>query len=271
MESIFETITKNLPKATEEQKQQLAALEPQPAPAPTDNYEKLSLKDLVPIWTKDPNEEITSIVLKKLKPTISSAMTSYAPGHQKDLVVKAAKLSLDALRSFDPSRGVDPATHVFNQLKRLNRYATKRQNIIPISERRAMMYKLVQQASDQFQDDYGREPSELELADLTGLSLRKVRQILDGDSIVSETSQVNPESHNSTFFSSDLTDDDYYEYVYRSVGPIDQKIMEWSSGKRGKKPLQVKEIAEKLHISPSAVSARRQKILDMLSEVRGLV
>ena len=39
MESLFETITKNLPKATEEQKRQLAELEP--APVQGVGYDKM--------------------------------------------------------------------------------------------------------------------------------------------------------------------------------------------------------------------------------------
>lgn len=270
MATIFETITQKLPKATEEQQQQLKVLEPVQVSVNTP-YDKMSLKELVAAWNQDPNEEVTSIVLHKLKPTISSAITSYAPGHAKDLAVKAAKLSLAALKTYDPSRGTDPTTHVFNSLKRLNRIYNTRQNIIPISERKAMEYNVVAKAQADFEDTYDREPSEMELADETGFSLKKIRQILDGNKVVSDTATINPESHNSTFFDSDVTDDDYYDYVYRSVSPIDQKIMEWSSGHKGKPVLSTKEIAERLKITPAAISQRRSKIINMMSEVRGLV
>lgn len=269
MESLFDTITKNLPKATDEQIQQLKDLEPVAVPNVT--YDKMSLKELVAAWNKDPNEETTSAVLQKLKPTISSAMNSYAPGHAKDLAVKAATLTLQALKSYDPSRGTDPSTHVFNNLKRLNRYASRRQNIIPVSERASMESRMVQQARAEFMDTYDREPSDMELADETGFSVKKIQKILTGARVVSDTSTLNPENQASTIYAPDTTEDDYYDYVYRSVGPIDQKIMEWSSGHGGRKPLKIADIAAKLHITPAAVSQRRTKILNMMSEVRGLV
>ena len=270
MSTIFETITSSLPKATEEQKQQLAALTPKEVIEGTD-YEKLPLKDLVVAWNKKPSEELTSVVLHKLKPTMSSAITSYAPGHSKDLAVKAATLTLQALKTYDPARGADPTTHVFNNLKRLNRYANRRQNIIPISERAAMEYRTISTAKDDFIDTYDREPSDLELADLTGFSVKKIRKVLDGNRVISETAQINPETHNANVFESDITDDDYLDYVYRSVGPIDQKIIEWSSGMSGKPVLSNLEIAKKLHITPAAVSQRKSKLASMLSEVRGLI
>lgn len=268
MATLFDTITQNLPKATDEQLKQLQELElsvPQAV-----SYDKMPIKDLVSAWQQDPNDELTSIVLQKMKPTISSAMMSYAPGHNKDLAVKAASLTLSALKSFDPSRGTDPTTHVFHTLKRLNRYVSRRQNIIPISERASMERRHILGAQAEFIDTYDREPSEMELADLTGYNIKKVRKILNGDKITSSSAQINPETHTSNFFESDVTDDDYYDYVYRSVGPIDQKIMEWSSGKSGKE-LSNKEIAAKLHITPAAVSQRRAKIMNLMSEVRGLV
>lgn len=268
MNSLFDTITQNLPKATDEQLQQLQELEP--AMPQSVSYEDMPIKDLVSAWKKDPNDELTTIVLHKMKPTISSAMNSYAPGHQKDLAVKAATLTLQALKSYDPDRGTDPSTHVFHTLKRLNRYASRRQNIIPISERASMERRVVLEAQAEFIDTYDREPSELELADLTGYSLKKVRKVLNGNKVIADSATINPETHQTSFYASDVTDDDYYDYVYRSVGPIDQKIMEWSSGKSGA-PLSNKEIAAKLHITPAAVSQRRTKILNMMSEVRGLV
>ena len=133
-----------------------------------------------------------------------------------------------------------------------------------------MERRVILSAQSDFIDNYDREPSELELADLTGYSLKKVRKVLNGNKIMSDSSTINPETHQTSFFESDVTDDDYYDYVYRSVGPIDQKIMEWSSGKSGP-ALSNKDIAAKLHITPAAVSQRRAKILNLMSEVRGLV
>lgn len=269
MPTIFDTITQNLPKPSEEQQKQLQALE-QPATQQVPAKE-MSVKDVVLRWQKNPTPEDTAFLLQKMKPTINSAMTSYAPGRQKDLAVKAANLTLAALRAYDPDKGTDPSTYVFHGLKRLNRYANRRQNIIPISEQASTEYRYLQQVRQEFIDTFDREPSDLELADRTGYSLKKVNKILDGNKVTSETSTINPETNNSTFFKSDLTEQDFFEYVYRSVGPIDQKIMEWSTGAHGMPELSNQDIAKKLHITPAAVSQRRAKILEKLSEVRSLV
>ena len=58
METLFDTITKNLPKATEEQKQQLEELEPVLPEQVGYDYNKMPVKDLVAEWQKKPNEEL---------------------------------------------------------------------------------------------------------------------------------------------------------------------------------------------------------------------
>ena len=271
MTNIFEQITEKLPKATEDQKQQLAALEGAKTPVDTNvAAEKLPVKDVIKRWQKNPTPADTEFLLNKMKPTISSAMTSYAPGMNKQLGVKAAHLALQALQAYDPTKGTDPTTFVFHNLKRLNRLAGKRQNIMPISEVASREGRFLAKVRDDFIDTYDREPSEMELADMTGYTLKKVNKILNRDSIRSDSSMINDESHESTFTTKDVTDDDYYNYVYASVGPTDQKIMDWASG-RGGKVISNMDIAKRLRVTPAAVSQRKAKIQRLMSEVRGLV
>lgn len=272
MENLFDIISKGLPKPTAEQQQQLQALEQQAVPqAKPAEASSLPLKDLVLRWQTSPQEGDEAVMLKQLKPTISSAITSYAPGKEKELSIQAAKLALNALKSYDPSYGTDPKTHVFNNLKRLSRINGQRANIIPVSEGMSAEQRMLQRLSADFEDDFGREPSLEELADRSGFSIRKVEKLLDANVVVNDSSQVSEESHNSTFFTKDITDEDYFDYVYKSVGPIDQKIMEWASGFHGKPQLPNQVIAQKLGITPAAVSQRKNRIQSLMSEVRGLL
>lgn len=263
MENIFETITKNMPKPTELQQEQLAATQP--------NNKKLPLKDLVVRWQTSGSKDDEAEILRQMKPTISSAMNSYAPGMEKQLAIKAARLTLDSLKSFKPDMGADPTTYVFHNLKRLNRYNSKRNNILPQPEAAQAEAKFIADLSMQFEDEKGREPSVGELADLSGYSVKKINKILDGQVIVNDSSTLSEDARQSTFTSKDVGDEDYWEYVYASVSPVDQKIMEWTSGFHGKPVLSNNQIAQKLKITPAAVSQRKNKILSMMSEVRGLL
>jgi len=122
-----------------------------------------------------------------------------------------------------------------------------------------------------FEDDHGREPSTAELADLTGLTEKRIDTIMNNNAVFSESATVNPETGDSSFGVKGMTDMDYLSYVYAGSSPIDQKIIEWSSGMHGKPILGTGDIAKKLNITPAAVSQRKNKLYAMLSEMRTLL
>lgn len=272
MDNIFDVIRSTTPKARKSDADSLAKLEAQPMkPGEVPDIAKMPVKDLVALWKTDEKPEYTSEVLRRMQPTITAAINSYAPGSGDRWAVKSAKLTLDALRTYDPTYGTEPSTYVFNNLKRLNRLAGQSSNIVNQSESRALERKLLQEAAARFEDDKGREPSIAELADITGLSTKKIDMLLDDNMTVVPESATLTDTMHDTVTSHDVDDNDCFEYVYASVGPIDQKIMEWTSGKHGKPALSNNEIAARLRISPAAVSQRRNKILQLMSDVRGLI
>lgn len=257
MDNIFDTITNKLPKT----EGQAHTTEPKP----------ISTKDLVSMWQKNKTDELTEELLNRFKPTIRSAINSYAPGTGDSLDIKAANITLGSLSKYDPSVGTDPTTFVFHNLKRLHRYNAQRSNIIPVPEQVALERKKLKEVADAFEVDNDREPTLEELANLSGFNTRKVDKLLHGNVVINDTSTLSEESKSSTFSMKDLTDDDYFEYVYTSVSPVDQKIMEWASGLHGKPVLSNNQIAAKLKISAAAVSQRKAKLQQMLSDVRGLL
>lgn len=262
MDNIFNKIVSNLPATPKEVNDKLDTIQQA-------SLTKKQLNDIVVRWQNNPTDEDASFLLKKMQPTITAAIRSYAPIMGNSMKVQAAKITLNALKTFDPTKGADPATHVFNNLKRLNRIAGQRANIIHTSEARSAAQLAISRAMAEFEEDNDREPSMEELADITGFSIKKLDKIMGSNKVVSESATISEDSRQSTFTSNNLSDDDYFEYVYASVGPIDKSIMEWSAGKHGKPQLANQDIAAKLKITPAAVSMRKQKIQQLMSDVRG--
>ena len=273
MNNIFDKIVGSIPKPKPEDVARLKELDAQSAKEKTvtvDDYASMPVDKLIQTWKQKANPELTSEVLKKLRPAIDSALHSYAPGMETELRIPAAKLTLEALKSYDPSYNTAPSTHVFTALKRLNRISSTRSSIIKYPEQMIMDKMKISKARETFEDEKGREPSFAELADLTGISSKRIQKIDSMNQTVSASATINPETQGDTVGTSAVTDDDYYEYVYSSVSPVDQKIMEWTSGKGGK-VLSNMEIARRLRITPAAVSQRKNKIQQQLSTVRSLL
>ena len=210
-----------------------------------------------------------SALYKYLGPTINSAISSYAGGN-KEFRVPAYRLAFDAINTFDPSRGVDVKTHVFNNLKRLNRIYADRSNIVHIPEGVAKDYSVVSKAIYDFQDEHGREPNDDELSDITKLSKKRISKILSRGSTISGSESVTEEGGDRVS-SRGISDDTYIDYLYTSCDPIDKKIIELTSGRRGSKIYSNLDVARRLNITPAAVSMRMNNLRNKMTELRGML
>jgi DNA-binding Lrp family transcriptional regulator len=56
------------------------------------------------------------------------------------------------------------------------------------------------------------------------------------------------------------------EYVHHDLEPLDQKMLEWRTGIYGKTIKSVNEIAERLKLSPAAVSQRAARIARLIAK-----
>lgn len=223
-------------------------------------------------WLNNQDSGSTQRILKQIKPAVESALHTYVPDQEAQYRIKATRFALDSLRGYDPKKNVAPSTYVFTQLRRLSRIKRQRDNLIHIPQSQIYAKLQLDKAIQNFRDKYDRDPSDQQLADAMHISKKKLAKIMDsiGGRITNDSANVNAVTGQSNFSTSNVTDDDYFDYVYRSVSPQDQLIMQYTAGK-GKPMLSNNQIAQKLKLSPGAVSQRKAKINQMLSQVRGLL
>ena len=229
--------------------------------------EDYSLEEVVMKWQKTSDPKDADQVLKRLRPTIDSALQSFAGGDRR-LRARANIIALDALRSFDPARETKASTMAYHHLQRLNRISAQRSNVVHIPESVANDFAAITKASAELADRNGIEPSVEDLADYTGISEKRINNLEFYGGIKSESASRDDEGRDVVGFN--MTKDPVYlDYLYRSVGPIDKKIIEFTSGFNGRKLLPGTEIAKRLHITPAAVSQRLNKLTKRLADIRG--
>lgn len=228
-----------------------------------------SITDTVVRWQKYKSPSDASELYKHISPTINSAITTFAGGN-KDLRVPAYRLAFDAMETFDPAKGTDIKTHVFNNLKRLNRINADRSNIVHVPEGVAKDYSVISKAISNFYDEHDREPTDDELSDITKLSKKRIDKIMSRSSVITESGSTTDEG-SDLIKHKGISDDTYIDYIYASSDPIDKKIIEMTAGQRGRKILQGAEVARRLRMTPAAVSLRMNKLRDKMIELRGLV
>jgi len=221
-------------------------------------------------WLKDKTPENLSKAVEAFYPTINSEITRYS-GPKTMLRSQAKILTVKALKSFNPMSGARLNSWVVTNLKPLSRYSNSQKDV-KIPEVAARQAAAVNRAMNEFVDDYGREPTDEELADELGMTVKRVRDVrkkavasvasssfdeMDGDDIsASAPGVVTPSKIPFA-----------QEAIYRELDSTDRFIFDSITGLNGAQKLPAKEVAARLGISPAAVSQRAKAIGDKIAYI----
>jgi DNA-directed RNA polymerase specialized sigma subunit len=220
-------------------------------------------------WKQKPSPDRMGEFLDKAQPVVNAAIRSYGQGN-KALESRARLLIAEAAPKFDPGRGVKLRTYLMTQLQPLTRYAKEYGRSTRVPERvNVDLFSINQQHQDYF-DKFGREPSDKELADITGLSMRRIAHVRKFARPEAGESTLVDDEGAIMYPGTEAPDPDkiLLEYVHHDLDPVDQKIMEWRTGLYGKKQVSNNEMAKRLNLSPGAVSQRAAKIAARIKDLR---
>lgn len=221
-------------------------------------------------WQTNKNPETNTALLKTIQPVVDTAVMSYAGNNANPSLRSRAKMmALKALETYDPARG-NVRTHLLSQLQSIRRAAAQSQNIITIPEQVGLDYGTLSDAEAELQDELSRDPTDDELADRTGLSVRRIQKIRAFHQPLSEgtTQQVTEDGQPGDVASSipgaTSGEDAWFNFVYDDLTPTDKLVADMLLGRHGRRRASTQEIARRLNITPGAVSQRAAKIQAML-------
>ena len=123
-------------------------------------------------WKQTPNPQTSGALLKAVDPVLTSALRSYGGQNSPTMKSKARIMALDAMGRYDPSRS-KLRTHLMSQLQSLRRSSAKESQILSVPEQVGLDLGHLRESENFLKDQLGRDPSDVELADHTGLSLKK--------------------------------------------------------------------------------------------------
>jgi DNA-directed RNA polymerase specialized sigma subunit len=159
-------------------------------------------------------------------------------------------------------------------MQSLRRLSAQEQNIIAIPEQVGLDYKKLNEAENELRDRLSRDPSDDEIADATGLSVRRIKKIrgfhkpiAEGATII-ETGDDYADAGGvaSQIPGQNDAQEAWLDFVYGDLSPTDKLIMDMTLGRNGRKKTSTQIIAQKLNITPGAVSQRAAKIQSMLNQ-----
>lgn len=226
----------------------------------------------VPAWQRyqQGDRQAASVLLQELSPTIDQALHMFA-NDDPSYKTQARILSLNAVKSYDPSKKTQLSSHVFNHLQRLQRLAAQRGNLVHIPENAALQRRAIEKAREEYEIEHGEEPTVAELADQMGISIKKINRLLSFGGTTSESATQDEHGDSLAASSMQRALDLYDRYIYDELDRIDKKIYEWSTGFGGTKQIHRAEMAKRLGISESAVSQRASAIARKFNEDRELI
>lgn len=200
--------------------------------------------------------------LKTLHPVIEGAVKTHVGDPHPIIMSQARRMALGAMRTYDPSRG-RVSTHLYNHLQGLKRVNRKQTQMVAVPERVAMERAGLDASADELRSELGREPSDAELADRSGISYRRMKRVRSYRPAVAE-GQMEDEETGSPYSAGRASRSGaaaaWADIVYHELPPHEQKVMEWTLGLNGHPRLANHEIAARLGRTPGAISQAKLRI-----------
>jgi len=205
-------------------------------------------------------------LVEALQPTIDKGLYTFGKGIPS-LVGKAKLLAMQAIQTYNPKRG-NLTNHVMLNLQRLQRLAPQVSNVITVPEGLRMHAKVLNDTTKELEDKLGRPPSDQELADHVGLSLKKIEAIRKAQGAATESAfQGNVAMiRGGEAFTPDQRNL-WVETVYKELPPPQQYILENRFGLHGRPIQTLEQIAKKLGLSVSEVYNQSREIENKLSSM----
>ena len=220
-------------------------------------------------WLEDKTPENMSKVVESFYPTINSEITRYS-GSKTLLRSRAKALTVRAIKSFNPKSGARLQSWVVTNLKPLSRYSVKQRDV-RIPEVAARQAAIVNRTVQDLSDEYGRDPTDEEIADELGMTVKRVRDVRRKAVASIPSSMFDEMSDGSDMSVPGVVTPSRLpfaqEAVYESLDDTDRAIFDGITGSHGVRAMAAKDVAARLGVSPAAVSQHANRIGSMIAEL----
>lgn len=216
-------------------------------------------------YRADPNPENLNRVLQALEPTIHHSLASVNALGDPVARSKAYLFAADAVHKYNPAlkEGSALPTFVSSQLQQMTRAMRTLRSPSQIPERVQLDSYKLDQAKKSYADEFGREPDTGELADYTGLPVKRIEKIhryqfsTPSESALSDITREEPDF-----------DREAVDYVYHAADHTDRRILEHRTGYGGHPVLEPRDLAVKLKLSPVQLTRRSMRLTHRVNEAR---
>lgn len=231
--------------------------------------QNLSDKDKLLEWQRTKSPELFADLVIKYQPVVNSVVNKYKTVGVAPATLRAQATSqmIRAFNSYDPDKGAQPVTHIWNNLQKVQRMAAESQISGHIPENRNLKRATFTIVKQNLEDRLGYEPSTAELSDELSWNKKETARMLN--ELQGETTASKAQFD---FYGNSITkehkDKALVDYLYHELDGKDKVIFEHTFGFAGKPILNNKEIANKLHTNEMFVHRAKKRLSDKIREMR---
>lgn len=220
-------------------------------------------------WQKTKDPQLFADLVVRYQPVVNKVVGQYRTVGVSPATLRAEATTqlIKSFKSYDPKHGTQPTTHVWNNLKKVQRVASESLMSGHIPENRALKRSTFTIVRDNLEDRLGREPSTSEISDEIGWNQKEVARMsheLGGEATASKAS--------FDFYGNAITkeqpDKALVDYMYFDSSGPDQVILEHTFGYAGKPILNNKQIAKKLRKNEMWVHRAKKRLSQQAQSYR---
>jgi DNA-directed RNA polymerase specialized sigma subunit len=200
-------------------------------------------------------------VLRTLRPVINHALISFGAADDPIVRTKAEALAARAVTRYDPSAGAGLRTWVSGQLMPLARYRRETQSV-GIPDRAQLDHMALERARLEFEEERGRPPDMTELADRSGIPVRRIKKV----TLMTGKKAIDEGRIEGQATGVDYTDE-AVEALIPELDDFGRGVLQFRTGYGGAPILSAQEIAKRYKVSPAAVSKKSAVLMHKFSKI----
>jgi len=226
--------------------------------------------ELLERYKKHGDVEALRQLLDALRPVILKAIRTFAEGNIDVLEGKARLIAKRVIDNYDPKKG-KLENYLMLNLQELRRRSAESRNILSSSEYIRLQQKALYESEKELEDKLGRPPSDQELADYLGISLKKIERLRSAQGGTVASSVPDLGIHVPKLGELNEAQKLWLETMYLEAPNEDKIIIENYFGLHGRKPETLEQIAKRINKSLGYVHGRLKEIQKQFLDVKALL
>ena len=211
-------------------------------------------------WKESPSPQSMAMVVNSVRPVIDKSVSRFPNYNPAVLGGEAKRLTISAIKTYDPERGTSLNTHVYSHLKAMNRHTQGLTSSVGKSRLETQRTAKYLGAVKDLSEMNNREPSDSEVQDFLGVNNKEIKKMRLASRGEFSEGQVEflPGQREDPRVSM------WTDYIYNDQDATGKLIMDYKMGRNGRQQMTTEQTAKILGLNPDYVNRKAGTIANKI-------